>query len=56
MSEKTVELHKRHSMETFDIKSNADLVLFGLKHGLIAVNSEPSAMSHKRAEDIVKVS
>jgi DNA-binding NarL/FixJ family response regulator len=44
LSEKTVEFHKHHIMETFDIKSNADLVLFGLKHGLIAVNSEPSGM------------
>jgi DNA-binding NarL/FixJ family response regulator len=44
LSEKTVEFHKHHIMETFDIKSNADLVLFGLKHGLIAVNSEPSSM------------
>jgi DNA-binding NarL/FixJ family response regulator len=42
LSEKTVEFHKRHIMETFDIKSNADLVLFGLKRGLIAINPEPS--------------
>jgi DNA-binding NarL/FixJ family response regulator len=42
LSEKTVEFHKHHIMETFGIKSNADLVLFGLKHGLIAVNSETS--------------
>jgi DNA-binding NarL/FixJ family response regulator len=40
LSEKTVEFHKRHIMETFDIRNNADLVLFGLKHGLIAVNPE----------------
>jgi DNA-binding NarL/FixJ family response regulator len=42
LSEKTVEFHKHHIMESFDIKSNADLVLFGLKRGLIAINPEPS--------------
>jgi DNA-binding NarL/FixJ family response regulator len=40
LSEKTVEFHKHHIMEAFHIKNNADLVLFGLKRGLIAVNSE----------------
>ena len=44
LSEKTVEFHKHHIMETFNIKSNADLVLFGLKHGLIAVNPESSTI------------
>jgi DNA-binding NarL/FixJ family response regulator len=41
LSEKTVEFHKHHIMESFDIKTNAGLVLFGLKHGLIAVTPEP---------------
>ena len=41
LSEKTVEFHKHHVMEAFHIKSNADLVLFGLKRGLIAINPEP---------------
>jgi DNA-binding NarL/FixJ family response regulator len=41
LSEKTVEFHKHHIMETFDIKTNAALVLFGLKHGLIAIAPEP---------------
>jgi DNA-binding NarL/FixJ family response regulator len=41
LSEKTVEFHKRHIMESFDIKTNAALVLFGLKHGLITIASEP---------------
>jgi DNA-binding NarL/FixJ family response regulator len=41
LSEKTVECHKRHIMVSFNLKSNADLVLFGLKRGLIAVNREP---------------
>jgi DNA-binding NarL/FixJ family response regulator len=45
LSEKTVEFHKHHIMEVFNLKSNADLVLFGLKHGLIAVNPEPSTIS-----------
>jgi DNA-binding NarL/FixJ family response regulator len=37
LSEKTVEFHKHHIMEAFNIRSNADLVLFGLRRGLIAV-------------------
>jgi DNA-binding NarL/FixJ family response regulator len=41
LSEKTVEFHKRHIMEAFNLKSNADLVLFALKRGLITVNPEP---------------
>jgi DNA-binding NarL/FixJ family response regulator len=41
LSEKTVEFHKHHVMEAFNIKSNADLVLFGLKRGLIAVVPNP---------------
>jgi len=40
LSEKTVEFHKYHIMEAFNLKSNADLVLFALKQGLISVNSE----------------
>jgi DNA-binding NarL/FixJ family response regulator len=44
LSEKTVEFHKHHIMESFDIKTNAGLVLFGLKHGLIAVTPEPSTV------------
>jgi DNA-binding NarL/FixJ family response regulator len=41
VSEKTVEFHKHHLMVAFNLKSNADLVLFGVKHGLITVNPEP---------------
>jgi DNA-binding NarL/FixJ family response regulator len=41
LSEKTVEFHKHHIMEAFNLKSNADLVLFALKRGLISVNPEP---------------
>jgi DNA-binding NarL/FixJ family response regulator len=40
LSEKTVEFHKHHIMELFNLKSNADLVLFALKRGLITVNPE----------------
>jgi DNA-binding NarL/FixJ family response regulator len=41
LSEKTVEFHKHHIMESFNIRSNADLVMFALKHHLISVPSEP---------------
>lgn len=40
LSEKTVEFHKHHIMEAFGLKSNAALVLFALKRGLISVNPE----------------
>ena len=42
LSEKTVEFHKRHIMEAFNVRSNADLVLFALERGLITVDSEPN--------------
>jgi DNA-binding NarL/FixJ family response regulator len=42
LSEKTVEFHKHHIMETFNLKNNAELVLFALKHGLISINPEPA--------------
>jgi DNA-binding NarL/FixJ family response regulator len=41
LSEKTVEFHKHHIMVSFNLKSNADLVLFALKRGFISVNPEP---------------
>ena len=40
LSQKTVEFHKHHIMESFNLHSNADLVLFALKHGLISVDRE----------------
>ena len=51
LSEKTVEFHKHHIMETFNLKSNADLVLFALRRGLISANIEPrvSAEAARRA-------
>lgn len=36
VSEKTVMFHKYHIMNSFNLKSNADLVLFALKHNLIS--------------------
>ena len=41
LSEKTVEFHKHHIMDAFNLKSNADMVLFALRRGLISVNIEP---------------
>lgn len=40
LSEKTVEFHKRHIMETHNLKSNSELILFALKLGLIAMEGE----------------
>lgn len=36
VSEKTIMFHKYHIMESFNLKNNADLVLFALKHHLIS--------------------
>ncbi len=41
LSEKTVEFHKHHVMDVFGLNSNADLVLFAVKRGLISVDVEP---------------
>jgi len=38
LSEKTVEFHKHHIMESFDLKNNAELVIFALKRSLIAMD------------------
>jgi DNA-binding NarL/FixJ family response regulator len=40
LSDKTVEFHKHHIMQTFNLKSNAELVLFALQRGLIAIPPE----------------
>jgi DNA-binding NarL/FixJ family response regulator len=37
LSEKTVEFHKHHIMKAFNLESNAALVLFALKQGLISL-------------------
>jgi len=39
LSEKTVEFHKHHIMTAFNLKNNAEVVLFALKRGLISVNN-----------------
>jgi DNA-binding NarL/FixJ family response regulator len=39
LSEKTVEFHKHHIMTAFNLKNNADVVLFALDRGLISVNN-----------------
>jgi DNA-binding NarL/FixJ family response regulator len=39
LSEKTVEFHKHHIMVAFNLRSNADLILFALKKRLISLNS-----------------
>ena len=38
LSEKTVEFHKHHVMQAFNLESNAALFLFALKQGLISLN------------------
>ncbi len=40
LSEKTVEFHKHHIMQSFNLKSNADLVLFALQQGLVSLPCE----------------
>jgi DNA-binding NarL/FixJ family response regulator len=40
LSEKTVEFHKHRIMESFNLKNNAELILFALKQGLITVDPE----------------
>jgi DNA-binding NarL/FixJ family response regulator len=42
LSQKTVEFHKRHIMDAFNLQSNADLVLFALKQGLIVLEPPPA--------------
>jgi DNA-binding NarL/FixJ family response regulator len=41
LSAKTVEFHKHHIMESFNLRSNAELILFAVKHGLVSLNPEP---------------
>jgi DNA-binding NarL/FixJ family response regulator len=41
LSEKTIQFHKYHIMETFNLKTNADLVLFAIKEGLISLHPVP---------------
>ena len=39
LREKTVEFHKRHIQESFNLRSNAALVIFALKQELISINT-----------------
>ena len=48
LSEKTIEFHKHHIMQSFGLKSNADLVLFAVKHRLISIPAE-TPQSHQKA-------
>jgi PHD/YefM family antitoxin component YafN of YafNO toxin-antitoxin module len=49
VSVKAVESHKRRIMESFHLKSNADVVLFALKQGLIS----PRPLDHACPNAIV---
>ncbi len=40
LSRKTIDFHKHQIMAEFNLKSNADLVLFAVKQGLISIDSE----------------
>jgi len=40
LSEKTVEFHKHHIMRAFNLRNNAELVLFAVKQGLISVDAQ----------------
>jgi len=46
LSQKTVEFHKHHVMESFNLRSNADLVLFAVKQGLIHVDKAHACLSY----------
>ena len=48
LSQKTVEFHKHHIMESFNLKSNASLVLFALQRKLISINPEPTFQAKNR--------
>jgi DNA-binding NarL/FixJ family response regulator len=45
ISKRTVEFHRSQIMDTFGLKSNADLILFALKKGLISVDPGPYALA-----------
>jgi DNA-binding NarL/FixJ family response regulator len=39
LSEKTIEFHKHHIMTAFNLKNNAEVVLFALKRGIISLDN-----------------
>jgi len=45
LSDKTVEFHKHHIMQVFNLRNNAELILFALKRGLISVDAEPGPLA-----------
>jgi DNA-binding NarL/FixJ family response regulator len=47
LSLKTIEFHKHHIMAEFNVKSNADLVLLAVKHGLISINPNICCLDRK---------
>jgi DNA-binding NarL/FixJ family response regulator len=47
LSEKTVEFHKHHIMQSLNLKSNADMVLLALTHGLISIRPETARFYNK---------
>jgi len=47
LSQRTVEFHKHHIMESFNLKSNAELVLFALDQGLVHTNQRSSPADAK---------
>jgi DNA-binding NarL/FixJ family response regulator len=47
LSEKTIEFHKHHIMQSFNLKSNADLVLFAVKRGLVSIPSETTSFRER---------
>jgi len=53
LSEKTVEFHKHHIMEALHLKSNAALILYALKHGLVFADPEPSCAFLSRKSKIL---
>jgi hypothetical protein len=40
VARKTIEFHKHQIMAQFNLKTNADLVLFAVKEGLVSIDSE----------------
>jgi DNA-binding NarL/FixJ family response regulator len=42
LSQKTVEFHKHQIREVYHLPTNADMVLFAVKRGLIYINSQPT--------------
>ncbi|MGC1647576.1 MAG: LuxR C-terminal-related transcriptional regulator, partial [Candidatus Sulfotelmatobacter sp.] len=45
LSTKTIEFHKHHIMTAFNLKTNADLILFAIKERLISVAPDVSRAS-----------